>query len=154
MGVDADFQAAFAKAQIAAGDSLPTTGVCFISVKDSDKRHMVDAARDLIALGFTIVASHGTAKHLEAAAVPVTRVNKVAEGRPHVVDAMKNGDIQLVFNTTEGAQSYRDSFSLRRTALQQDIPYYTTVAGAKATIQAIRRLKTGDLEVRSLQAYA
>ena len=115
---------------------------------------MEDAARDLIALGFSIVASAGTAAHLAAAGIAVARVNKVAEGRPHIVDSMKNGDVQLVFNTTEGAQSYRDSFSIRRTALQQDIPYYTTVAGAKATILAIRRLKDGDLEVRPLQSYA
>ncbi len=154
MGLDVDFQSAFAKAQIAAGDTLPTTGTVFISVKDSDKKHMEEAARDLIALGFAIVASSGTADHLAAAGIAVSRVNKVAEGRPHIVDSMKNGDVQLVFNTTEGAQSYRDSFSIRRTALQQDIPYYTTVAGAKATIQAIRRLKDGDLEVRPLQSYA
>jgi carbamoyl-phosphate synthase large subunit len=154
MGIDADFQAAFAKAQIAAGDNLPTAGVCFISVKDADKPAMVEAARDLAALGFAILASKGTAKFLGEAGVPVQPINKVAEGRPHIVDAMKNGEIQLVFNTTEGAQSYRDSYSMRRTALQQDIPYYTTVAGAKATIQAIRRLKTGDLSVRPLQAYA
>ena len=154
MGLDVDFQSAFAKAQIAAGDTLPTTGTVFISVKDTDKKHMEDAARDLIALGFAIVASSGTADHLAAAGIAVSRVNKVAEGRPHIVDSMKNGDVQLVFNTTEGAQSYRDSFSIRRTALQQDIPYYTTVAGARATIQAIRRLKDGDLEVRPLQSYA
>jgi carbamoyl-phosphate synthase large subunit len=154
MGIDRDFQSAFAKAQIAAGDTLPTGGSVFISVKDADKDLMVEPARELIALGFRIVATQGTAERLAAAGVPVERVNKVAEGRPHVVDLMKNGDIQLVFNTTEGAQSYRDSFSIRRTALQQDIPYYTTVAGARATIQAIRRLKTGDLEVRTLQSYA
>jgi carbamoyl-phosphate synthase large subunit len=154
MGIDVDFQAAFAKAQIAAGDTLPTTGVVFISVKDSDKPMMVEAARDLVAMGFSIVASEGTARLLAGAGVAVTRINKVAEGRPHIVDSMKNGEIQLVFNTTEGAQSYRDSFSIRRTALQQDIPYYTTIAGAKATILAIKRLRTGDLEVRPLQAYA
>jgi carbamoyl-phosphate synthase large subunit len=154
MGLDMDFQSAFAKAQIAAGDTLPTAGAVFISVKDTDKKHMVEPARNLIALGFTIVASAGTADHLAAAGIAVSRVNKVAEGRPHIVDSMKNGDVQLVFNTTEGAQSYRDSFSIRRTALQHDIPYYTTVAGAKATIQAIARLKQGDLEVRPLQSYA
>jgi len=154
MGIDVDFQAAFAKAQIAAGDTLPTTGVVFISVKDSDKAAIVSAAKDLIALGFSILASAGTASWLAKAGVAVERINKVAEGRPHIVDAMKNGDVQLVFNTTEGAQSYRDSFSIRRTALQQDIPYYTTIAGAKATIRAIERLKSGDLEVRPLQSYA
>jgi carbamoyl-phosphate synthase large subunit len=154
MGLDVDFQAAFAKAQIAAGDTLPLAGVVFISVKDSDKQTMVEPARELIELGFSLVATGGTAQHLAAAGVEVTRVNKVAEGRPDIVDAMKNGGVQLVINTTEGAQSHRDSFSIRRTALQRDIPYYTTVAGARATIQAIRRLKRGDLEVRPLQAYA
>jgi carbamoyl-phosphate synthase large subunit len=154
MGLDVDFQAAFAKAQIAAGDTLPTAGTVFISVKDSDKATMADAARELIELGFAVVATAGTARALADAGVPVERVNKVAEGRPHIVDLMKNGGVQLVFNTTEGAQSYRDSFSIRRTALQLDIPYSTTVSGARAAIQAIRRLRTGALEVRPLQAYA
>jgi carbamoyl-phosphate synthase large subunit len=154
MGLDVDFQAAFAKAQIAAGDTLPTEGAVFMSVKDGDKAMMIEPARDLVALGFAIVATAGTATHLEEAGIPVTRVNKVAEGRPHIVDLMKNGGVQLVFNTTEGAQSYRDSFSLRRTALQLDIPYSTTVSGARAAIQAIRRLRTGELEVRPLQGYA
>jgi carbamoyl-phosphate synthase large subunit len=154
MGLDSDFQAAFAKAQIAAGDTLPTAGQVFMSVKDADKPAMVQIARDLVDLGFSLVATGGTATHLEEAGVAVARVNKVAEGRPHIVDAMKNGEVQLVFNTTEGAQSYRDSFSLRRTALQLDIPYTTTVSGARATVQAIRRLKSGDLGVRALQAYA
>jgi carbamoyl-phosphate synthase large subunit len=153
MGLAADFPAAFAKAQMAAGDALPTSGRVFISVKDSDKPAMVEVARDLMALGFTVVATAGTADCLAQSGIEVERVNKVAEGRPHVVDAMKNRDIQLVFNTTEGAQSYRDSFSIRRTALSQDIPYYTTVSGARATIQAIRRLRAGGLDVRPLQAY-
>jgi carbamoyl-phosphate synthase large subunit len=153
MGIDTDFQAAFAKAQLAAGDALPTEGRVFISVKDSDKPAIAQATRDLLALGFTVVATSGTADELAKAGIAVERINKVAEGRPHVVDAIKNGEIQLVFNTTEGAQSYRDSFSIRRTALAQDVPYYTTVAGAKAAIQAIRRLKAGDLDVRALQAY-
>jgi carbamoyl-phosphate synthase large subunit len=107
----------------------------------------------LIELGFTIMATSGTADVLAAAGVAVQRVNKVAEGRPHVVDSMKNSGVQLVFNTTEGAQSYKDSFSIRRTALTQDIPYYTTISGARAAIQAIRRLKTGALDVRPLQTY-
>ncbi|NDC58950.1 MAG: hypothetical protein EBZ50_09060 [Alphaproteobacteria bacterium] len=144
---------AFAKAQKAAGDALPIGGTVFISVKDSDKPSMAEAARELTALGFSIAATGGTADHLAAAGLVVQRINKVAEGRPHVVDAMKNGEIQLVFNTTEGAQSYRDSFSIRRTALAQDIPYYTTASGARAAIQAIRRLKTDGLDVRPLQAY-
>ncbi|MDX2276543.1 MAG: carbamoyl-phosphate synthase large subunit [Hyphomonadaceae bacterium] len=155
MGLDESFEAAFAKSQIASGTNLPVAGCVFISVKDSDKPGMVAAARDLIELGFRIIATGGTADYLQAAGVTIDRVNKVAEGRPHIVDAMKNGEVHLVFNTTEGAQSYRDSYSIRRTALVQNIPYYTTVSGARASIQAIRRLKSGaELGVRALQAYA
>ncbi|NWG53800.1 MAG: carbamoyl-phosphate synthase large subunit [Hydrogenophilaceae bacterium] len=154
MGLDESFEAAFLKSQIAASSAPPIAGAVFISVKDSDKAAMEKPARDLIELGFTILATGGTAAHLSALGLPVVRVNKVAEGRPHIVDAMKNGGVHLVFNTTEGAQSYRDSFSIRRTALSQNIPYYTTVSGAKATIQAIRRLKAGAIGVKPLQAYA
>jgi carbamoyl-phosphate synthase large subunit len=155
MGIDRNFEAAFAKSQIASGVLLPTEGCCFISVKNADKKALVAVARDLIELGFTLIATGGTAAYLTAEGLPVRRVNKVAEGRPHIVDAMKNGEVQLVFNTTEGAQSYRDSYSIRRTALTQNIPYYTTVSGARAAIQAIRRLKAGaPLGVRALQAYA
>ncbi|HEX8900477.1 carbamoyl-phosphate synthase large subunit [Vitreimonas sp.] len=155
MGLDANFAAAFAKSQIASGTVLPTEGAVFISVKDSDKPAIVPVARDLIALGFRVLATGGTADRLKAEGLDIERVNKVAEGRPHIVDVMKNGGVQLVFNTTEGAQSYRDSYSIRRTALTQNIPYYTTVSGARASIQAIRLLKTGaPLGVRALQAYA
>ncbi|HRK64047.1 MAG TPA: ATP-grasp domain-containing protein, partial [Terricaulis sp.] len=155
MGLDQDFEAAFAKSQVASGTNLPTAGTVFISVKNSDKPALAPVARDLIALGFTIMATGGTADYLIGQGVPVERVNKVAEGRPHVDDAIKNGKIQLVFNTTEGAQSYRDSYSIRRTALTQNIPYYTTASGARAAVQAIRRLKSGaPLGVRALQAYA
>jgi carbamoyl-phosphate synthase large subunit len=155
MGLDRNFEAAFAKSQIASGIKLPTEGACFISVKNADKPALVPAARDLVALGFTLLATGGTADFLTQQGLPVERVNKVAEGRPHIVDAMKNGGVQLVFNTTEGAQSYRDSYSIRRTALTQNIPYYTTVSGARAAIQAIRLLKSGaPLGVRALQAYA
>ena len=155
MGIDADFEAAFAKSQIACGATLPTEGCVFISVKGADKPALTPVARDLIAMGFRILATGGTADYLKSAGLAVERVNKVAEGRPHIVDAMKNGGVQLVFNTTEGAQSYRDSASIRRTALTQDIPYYTTVSGARASVQAIRRLKTGaPLGVRALQNYA
>jgi carbamoyl-phosphate synthase large subunit len=155
MGLDANFEAAFAKSQIAAGSTLPTEGCVFISVKDSDKPLMVQPVTDLIALGFRVLATAGTADYLQSQGVSVERVNKVAEGRPHIVDAMKNGEVHLVFNTTEGAQSHRDSYSIRRTTLVQNVPYYTTISGAKAAIQAIRRLKTGaPLGVRPLQAYA
>ncbi|HWA23410.1 MAG TPA: carbamoyl-phosphate synthase large subunit [Caulobacterales bacterium] len=153
MGLDAAFPAAFAKAQLAAGDRLPTEGCVFISVKDGDKAAMVAPARELIDLGFTVLATGGTADHLQAAGLAIHKVNKVAEGRPHIVDSMKNDEVHLVFNTTEGAQSYKDSFSIRRTALTQDIPYYTTVSGARAAVQAIKRLKNGPLDVRPLQTY-
>jgi carbamoyl-phosphate synthase large subunit len=155
MGIDRNFEAAFAKSQIASGILLPIEGCCFISVKNADKPALVAVAKDLIDLGFRVMATGGTASYLKEQGIPVDRVNKVAEGRPHIVDAMKNGEVQLVFNTTEGAQSYRDSYSIRRTALTQSIPYYTTVSGARAAIQAIRRLKAGaPLGVRALQAYA
>jgi carbamoyl-phosphate synthase large subunit len=155
MGLDQNFEAAFAKSQIASGVILPTEGCVFMSVKAADKEAVVPVARDLIALGFRVLATGGTAALLQARGVAVERANKVAEGRPHIVDAMKNGGVHLVFNTTEGAQSYRDSFSIRSTALTQNIPYYTTISGAKAAVQAIRRLKSGaPLGVRALQAYA
>jgi carbamoyl-phosphate synthase large subunit len=155
MGLDQNFEAAFAKSQIASGINLPIEGCVFISVKDLDKPTLAPIAKDLLDLGFQIMATGGTVDYLATKGIDVQRVNKVAEGRPHVVDAMKNGEVQLVFNTTEGAQSYRDSYSIRRTALTQNIPYYTTISGARAAIQAIRRLKTGaPLGVRALQAYA
>jgi carbamoyl-phosphate synthase large subunit len=154
MGLDITFEAAFAKSQTAAGQSLPTAGCVFISVREHDKAAMVDIGRDLIGLGFTLIATSGTAAHLAQAGLPVERINKVAEGRRHIVDEMIDGHVHLVFNTTEGAQAYRDSFSIRRTALSQNIPYYTTVSGARASVMAIRRLKTGALGVRPLQAYA
>ncbi|NIZ00038.1 carbamoyl-phosphate synthase large subunit [Thalassospira lucentensis] len=153
MGLDTDFGRAFAKAQMAAGHTLPLAGNVFISVKNHDKAAAVQLARDAIALGFGVVATHGTAKALEKEGLDVTPVNKVQEGRPHVVDMMKNGDINLVFNTTESKQAVVDSFSIRRTALTDDIPYYTTVAGARATLRAIDNLKRGALDVRALQEY-
>jgi carbamoyl-phosphate synthase large subunit len=155
MGLDENFEAAFAKSQIASGSTLPTQGAVFISVKNSDKLALVPVARDLVELGFRVLATGGTADYLAEKGVTVEKVNKVAQGRPHIVDLMKNGEVHLVFNTTEGAQSYRDSYSIRRTALAQNIPYYTTVSGARASVQAIRRLRTGaPLGVRALQAYA
>lgn len=153
MGIDHDFGTAFAKAQLAAGTILPLQGSVFISVRDGDKPALVDAARRLIAMGFEVVGTTGTARFFEEHGIKVTRVNKVMEGRPHVVDSMKNGAIQLVFNTSEGAASIRDSFDLRRTALMNKIPYFTTVAGAKAAVRAIEALRAGSLAVEPLQAY-
>jgi carbamoyl-phosphate synthase large subunit len=148
-GPEAAFARAFAKSQIAGGTSVPLGGAVFISVKEADKPFIVEPARLLVAQGFRIVATRGTADYLNA-----DLVKKVLEGRPNVVDLMKNGEIQLVFNTTEGRQSLQDSFSLRRTALMMKIPYYTTAAGALAAAQAIGALAAGELEVRPLQSYA
>ncbi|QDO99472.1 carbamoyl-phosphate synthase large subunit [Ferrovibrio terrae] len=153
MGIDHDFGTAFAKAQLAAGTILPATGSVFISVRDGDKPGLVDSARRLVAMGFEIVATTGTARFFEEHGIAVRRVNKVMEGRPHIVDAMKNGDIQLVFNTSEGSASIRDSFDLRRTALMNKIPYFTTMAGARAAVRAIEALRAGSLAVTPLQAY-
>ena len=153
MGIDSDFGRAFAKSQLGSGVRLPATGAVFISVKDSDKPAMVALGRRLVAMGFSIVATGGTAAAFSEAGVPATRVNKVKEGRPHIVDAMISGEIQLVFNTTEGAQAIADSFELRRTALVRRIPYYTTVSGAKAAAEAISALASGGLDVAPLQSY-
>jgi carbamoyl-phosphate synthase large subunit len=154
MGIDVSFERAFAKSQIAAGLTLPDKGTVFLSVRDADKDAAVRIAGRLIALGFKIIATAGTASHLQQEGVAVTRVNKVYEGRPHIVDAMKDGSVDLVFNTTEGAQALKDSLSIRRTALMLKIPYYTTVAGSLAAVQAIEALRTTTLDVAPLQAYA
>jgi len=153
IGLDRHFAAAFLKAQESAGVRLPSSGRVFISVKDSDKIAMGKLAAELIDLDFTLVATNGTASFLEEQGLSVERVLKVREGRPNIVDRMLSGDIQLLFNTTEGAQAIADSFSIRRTALTQSIPYYTTVAGADAAVQAIAARKEGHLEVRPLQSY-
>jgi carbamoyl-phosphate synthase large subunit len=154
MGIDVSFDRAFAKSQIAAGLTLPDGGTVFVSVRDADKQAILKPARHLIELGFKLIATSGTATFLEEQGVPVTRVNKVYEGRPHIVDAMKDGMVALVFNTTEGAQALKDSLSIRRTALMQKIPYYTTLAGSQAAVQAIQALRTGTLDVAPLQVYA
>ena len=153
MGIDRDFGLAFAKSQLGAGVELPLSGRVFVSVRDEDKPAFIDICRDLHEMGFEILATGGTMTVLTGAGVPATRINKVMEGRPHAVDAMLSGDIQLVINTTMGAASMRDSFSLRHTALKNKIPYYTTVSGSRAAAQAIRALQKGDLGVRTLQGF-
>jgi carbamoyl-phosphate synthase large subunit len=153
MGIDPIFALAFAKSQLGAGVVLPRSGRVFISVKERDKPVMVPIARRLIALGFAIVATERTQAHFREAGIAAERINKVLEGQPHIVDAMIDGEIQLVINTTEGAQAIADSFSLRRTALTNSIPYYTTVAGARAAVTAIEALRRGPLEVAPLQSY-
>ena len=154
MGLDENFGRAFAKSQIGAGLRLPVGGNVFISLKNDDKDEAIAPARALVDMGFKLIATRGTAKALEDAGLPVTRINKVLEGRPHVVDALKNGEVQLVFNTTAGAQALADSASIRRTAVTMKVPYYTTMAGAVAATQAIAALKAGSLEVAPLQSYS
>jgi len=153
MGIDTDFARAFLKSQIGSGVDLPREGHVFISVKDEDKDAMVGLGRELLAMGFSLIATGGTARHLNAEGLPVESVKKVREGRPHIVDAMKSDQIHLVFNTTEDAKAIADSLELRRTALINAIPYYTTVAGARAAVQAIAALESGQLEVAPLQSY-
>ncbi|HWD48357.1 MAG TPA: carbamoyl-phosphate synthase large subunit [Rhizomicrobium sp.] len=153
MGLDENFGRAFAKSQVGAGLKLPLSGTVFISVKDADKDLTLKPARELLDMGFDLIATRGTAKFLEQNGLAVKTVNKVLEGRPHIVDAIKNGEVQLVFNTTEGSQALADSFSIRRTSLVQKVPYYTTIAGAAAATQAIAALRTGSLEVAPLQSY-
>ncbi|MBC7951287.1 MAG: carbamoyl-phosphate synthase large subunit, partial [Rhodospirillaceae bacterium] len=154
MGLDTDFARAFAKSQAGAGCVLPITGTVFISVREGDKPHMVPVARALQGMGFKVTATEGTARTLrEAGVTDVTVLNKVLEGRPHCVDAMTNGQIQLVVNTTEGSQAVKDSFSIRRSALQYNIPHYTTVAGARAAVEAIEAMRAGTLDVAPLQSY-
>ena len=153
MGIDADFATAFAKSQLAAFTVLPQSGRVFISLKDSDKPQIIDAARDLVSLGFELVATSGTELALKAAGIPVTPVNKVAEGRPHIVDRIKDGDIALIFNTTEGLQSLKDSQSIRASALYGRVPYYTTAPASRAAVAAIAAMRRQRLEVRPLQSY-
>jgi carbamoyl-phosphate synthase large subunit len=153
IGLDTDFALAFAKSQMGAGSRLPREGTVFVSVRDDDKPLIVDACRRLEAGGFSIVATAGTHKYLSENGIASTKVNKVLEGRPHIVDSMKNGGVQLVINTTDGAKSISDSRDIRRTALLQRIPYYTTIPGAVAAVEGIIAYSGGNLVVKSLQEY-
>jgi carbamoyl-phosphate synthase large subunit len=153
MGIDRTFEIAFAKSQIGGGTRVPRRGTVFVSVRESDKTRIVEAVKLLHSLGFKVMATSGTQRFLADRGVPTEKVNKVLEGRPHIVDAITNGDIQLVFNTTEGPQALADSRSLRRAALLHKVPYYTTLSGAVAAAQGIRAYLGGDLEVRTLQSY-
>ena len=153
MGIDADFGRAFAKSQLSAGNELPMEGTVFISVKDRDKVAAVALAKSLAGLGFGLLATGGTQAFLAGKGLQVRRVNKVLEGAPHCVDAIIEGGVQLVINTTEGAQAIADSYSIRRSALIHNIPHYTTMAGAQAALRAIEAVAQGSLEVAPLQAY-
>ena len=154
MGIDSDFARAFMKSMLASGTRLPIAGTAFLSVRDADKPALVEIARRLVNLGFSLVATHGTAAHLRTAGLDIRGVNKVLEGRPHIVDSIANREIQLVINTTEGRQAILDSQSLRRAALMSGIAYQTTLRGAKAALEAIAVAKRGDIRVAPLQDYA
>jgi carbamoyl-phosphate synthase large subunit len=154
MGIAPDFRQAFAKSQLGAGIRLPVSGTVFISVKDHDKQAAAELARRLVAMGFELLATDGTARDLARYGLSVRRINKVLQGRPHCEDAIINGEVDLVINTTEGAQAIRDSMSIRRSALMKNVPHYTTISGAAAAVEAIQALASGHaLEVTPLQNY-
>ncbi|MET0923252.1 MAG: carbamoyl-phosphate synthase large subunit [Xanthobacteraceae bacterium] len=153
MGIDRSFDIAFVKSQLGGGARLPRGGTVFVSVRDEDKERVIDAVRTLAGIGFRVIATSGTQRFLAQHGVEADRILKASEGRPNIVDAIKNGRVQLVFNTTEGAQALADSKSLRRAALLHKVPYYTTLSGAVAAAQGIKAYLGGDLEVRALQSY-
>jgi carbamoyl-phosphate synthase large subunit len=153
IGLSSDYGSAFAKSQLGGGTKVPHDGTVFVSVKDRDKKAITPAVRRLVEGGFRIMATRGTQKHLEAEGIACALVNKVLEGRPHIVDAMKNGEVQLVINTTEGTQALLDSRDLRRAALMGKIPYYTTIPGAIAAVEGIFASRAGQLSIRPLQDY-
>jgi carbamoyl-phosphate synthase large subunit len=153
IGLDTNYALAFAKSQIGAGSKVPREGTVFVSVRDDDKPLIVDFSRKLEEAGFHIVATSGTHKYLSENGIASTKVNKVLEGRPHIVDSMKNGGVQLVINTTDGAKSISDSRDIRRTALMGRIPYYTTIPGAVAAVEGIIAYREGNLTVKPLQEY-
>ncbi len=153
MGLDRDYALAFAKAQLGAGVDLPRSGTLFVSVRDEDKARILPAVKRLAGIGFKVLASGGTARFLKENGVEAEKINKVLEGRPHIEDAIRNRQVQLVFNSTDGQKAVSDSKSLRRATLMQKVPYYTTMSGAEAVAEAIAALKAGSLEVRPLQAY-
>ncbi len=153
MGIDRDFPTAYIKSQLGEGTVLPEKGVLFVSVKDSDKPLILEPVRQLIAHGFTVIATGGTQAYLAEAGLPVERVNKVAEGRPHIVDKIVDGEVALIFNTTEGWQSHKDSQSIRASALSAKVPYYTTATASAAVALAVTSVTASKLEVRALQDY-
>src|SRR5258708_7641349 len=153
MGIAREFDIAFGKAGLGGGMVLPQGGTAFVSVKDADKDNIVPAVEKLVELGFNIIATSGTAAHLQAKGLPVEVVNKVAQGRPHIVDRLLDGGVGLVFNTTEGWQSLKDSHSIRTTTLNKKVPYFTTAPASLAAARAIEAVRGRALEVASLQSY-
>ncbi len=153
MGIDEDFGRAFAKSQLAVNNRIPLSGKIVISIRDEDKQGICDIVRRLYEAGFSVIATRGTAQFLDNKGLPVEVINKVAEGRPHIVDLIKNKEIVFVINTVSGAQAQKDSFSIRRSALQYGVPYTTTVAGARAVVYAIESLKKKKMSIKSVQEY-
>jgi len=153
MGIDRSFANAFAKAQVGAGTVLPTTGTLFLSVRDADKEDFVPVCKAFARYGFRLLGTTGTARFMRAHGLEIEPVKKVYEGSPHVVDAIRKGEVDMLFNTTEGAQSIADSLSMRREALNAGIPCFTTVAGSLAVVEAIEGMRSASLDVASLQSY-
>ena len=153
MGIDARFGEAFWKAQLGAGQDLPSKGNVLLSVKNKDKRNVVFIAKKLSDLGFSILATKGTGKVLVNNGLAVKLVNKVSEGRPHLVDMIKNGEINLIINTPSGRNPKMDEVAIRANAVQYKIPYTTTISGAQAVVNAIESMKSGSLKVKALQDY-
>ncbi len=153
MGLDYDYALAFAKSQLGAGVDLPRDGTLFVSVRDEDKKGVLPAVQRLASLGFKLLATGGTQRFLAENGIAAEKINKVLEGRPHIEDAIRNRQVQIVFNTTDGQKALSDSKSLRRATLMQKVPYYTTLSGMAAVAEAIAALKAGNLEVRPLQEY-
>lgn len=153
MGIDEDFGMAYGKAQAASYNKIPTSGKIIISVKDKDKPHTIEIARKLIDMGFSLVATRGTAQFLNLNGIEMEIINKVTEGRPHIVDLIKNRKVNFIINTVTGTQAQRDSLSIRRSALQFRVPYTTTISGARAVIKAIEMLQKKELSIRSIQEY-
>jgi carbamoyl-phosphate synthase large subunit len=153
IGLDREIGHAFAKSQLGAGIKIPSSGTVFLSVKDSDKVELIPLAKDLAEMGFKLVATGGTCTFLREEGLDVTRINKVMEGQPHIADAVINDEIDLIINTTKGAQTVVDAFSIRRLALMHKIPYYTLITSARAAVLAIRAMRAKDLDVEPLQSY-
>ena len=153
IGLDTDYAIAFAKSQLGVGNKVPKKGTVFVSVRDEDKEWIAPSIRQLTEAGFRIIATSGTQRYLDEQNIPCEKINKVLEGRPHIVDEMKNGGVQLVINTTEGVKAVSDSRDIRRTALLGKIPYYTTISGAVAAIEGILAWQSDTLQVKALQDY-
>jgi carbamoyl-phosphate synthase large subunit len=153
MGIDHDFGLAFGKSQTSSGNRMPLSGTIFVSLKDKDKQPSVPLVRKLLELGLSVIATRGTAKYLKDHDLDVKVINKVAEGRPHIVDLIKNKEIQFVINTVSGTQAQMDSFSIRQSALQYRVPFTTTISGATAAVHAIESLKKKQVHIESIQEY-